>query len=150
MVCGYKPNRTIRRLILSYSYSKFRELASQTDYDSPASYAVDGIGYKSSSTRRTALNLMKSRQNLGTYRHDLLVALRLVNSMERNILQSEWENWLVDEAWKCRQASFMLKEKLDEEDGEGIEDVARWVKDYCWSCEVERQDWANGKQMKFE
>ncbi|KAF8458342.1 hypothetical protein BGX38DRAFT_1265089 [Terfezia claveryi] len=134
----------------SECYSKFRELASQADYDSPTTYAVDGIGYKSASTRRTALNLMKTRLNLGTYRHDLLVALRLVNSMERNILQSEWENWLVDEALKCSQASFMLKEKLDEEDGEGIEAVARSVKDYCRSCEVERRQWVNGKQMMFE
>jgi len=150
MVCGHESNQTIRQLTPRYSYSAFRGLASQVDYDSPANYAVDRIGYKSASTRRTAQNLMKTRQNLGTYRHDLLVALRLVNNMERNILQSEWENWLVDEAWKCRQVSFMLKERLDEEGSEGIEDVARWVKDYCWSCEVERQEWANGKQLKFE
>lgn len=94
---------------------------------------------------------MNARQNMGTYRHDLLVALRLVNNMERNILQSEWENWLIDEAWKCRQASFMLKQKSDQDDAENIEDIARWVKDYCWSCEVERKEWiAEGKQLQFQ
>lgn len=134
-----------------YSYSKFRDLASQVDYDAPAHYAIDGIGYKSASTRRTALNLMQTRQNLGTYRNDLLVALRLVNNMERNIIQSEWENWLIDEAWKCKHTSFMLRQKHSVEGREDIESVARWVRDYCQSCEVERKEWVlKGKQLRFQ
>ena len=94
-----------------YSYSKFRDLASQIDIDANADYAIDSIGYLSPSTRATARNLLRTRQNLGTYRHDLLVAIRMVNSLERTVIRSEWENWLIDEGVKCKQASFMLREK---------------------------------------
>ncbi|KAF8477230.1 hypothetical protein BDZ91DRAFT_708883 [Kalaharituber pfeilii] len=141
-------------------YSKFRELVSQIDLDASVDHVVDGIGYKSASTRTMARNLMRTRQNLGTYRHDLLVALRLVNRMERDIIQSEWENWLIDEDMKCRKASIMLRRKRDvvagiesgEEDGpeEIVEDVARWMMEYCGSCENERRElWKMGKRLDF-
>ena len=129
------------------SYSKYRELASQIDYDGPADYGINGLGYKSASTRKTAKKLMKARQNLGMYRHDLLVAIRMVNNMERNIIQSQWENWLISEVVKCKQASYMLR---DYQDREIIEDVVHLVKEYCDSCEKERREtWVDGKHLGF-
>lgn len=129
------------------SYSKYREIASQVDYDAPVDYGVNDMDYKSTSTRRTAKSLLKARQNLGMYRHDLLVAIRMVNNMERSIIQSQWENWLIDEAVKCKQASYMLQQYRDMET---IEDVAKLVKEYCDSCEKERRaTWVDGKRLGF-
>ncbi|KAI5792415.1 hypothetical protein DFH27DRAFT_516942 [Peziza echinospora] len=127
---GVKPNRMMSRAVYlrdiedvvrngtqlavvpeGQCYSKFRDLASQIDIDANADYAIDSIGYLSPSTRATARNLLRTRQNLGSYRHDLLVAIRMVNSLERTVIRSEWENWLIDEGVKCKQASFMLREK---------------------------------------
>lgn len=147
MVCKVWYISEDKMLTDNSSYSKYRELASQVDYDAPADYGVNGIGYKSASTRRTAVNLMKARQSLGMFRHDLLVAIRMVNNIERNIIQSEWENWLIDEAVKCKQASYMLRHY---QDMDVVEDVAKLVKEYCDSCEKERRaTWMDGKHLGF-
>jgi len=48
------------------------------------------------------------RQRLGGYRHDLLVALRVVNGVEREMVRAEWEAWLRGEAWRCERAKGLL------------------------------------------
>ena len=59
-------------------------------------------------SRAAARRLRRTRQRLGGYRHDLLVAMRVVNGIEMEMLQSEWENWLMDENARCEQARDML------------------------------------------
>jgi hypothetical protein len=78
------------------------------------------------STRSTR-RLHRTRQNLGSHRHDLLVALRVVNRIEKEVVEAEYESWLLDETHNCERVGSML--------GKGKEkEVEAWVKGYCEDC----------------
>lgn len=133
-----------------------------TSLDSP--YEEVGATLSSSVSKATARRLRRTRQRLGAYRHDLLVAMRVVNSIEKEMIQSEWENWLVDENLRCEQVKMMLTEKggngtstaaassskESAAGGEGqkvmrpidekrIEALREWHGEYCGSCRVEKE-----------
>ncbi|KAI1861598.1 hypothetical protein JX265_009565 [Neoarthrinium moseri] len=91
----------------SYCYSTFQSIANSTDID--GLYQDSGATLSSATSRATARRLRRTRQRLGAYRHDLLVAMRMVNSVEREMLQSEWENWLLDENARCEQVGAVLR-----------------------------------------
>lgn len=55
-----------------------------------ASYQTAGISYTDTATRSTARRLRRTRQNLGSYRHELLVAMRVVNNVEREMIRAEY------------------------------------------------------------
>jgi hypothetical protein len=71
----------------SKCYTQFSSIANVTDMD--ASYQTAGMSYSDKTTKSTAKRLRRTRQHLGTYRHDLLVAMRLVNNVEREMLRAE-------------------------------------------------------------
>lgn len=128
------------------SYATFRTLAGTTDMSADASHAA--IGFVSPSTRATAKRLRLSRQHLGSYRHDLLVAIRVVNKLEREMLSAEWSNWLYEETVRCGQAQALMespirsgRNEVDEMSGgnEGGREETSWLEEYCGSCEKERQ-----------
>lgn len=138
-------------------------MAESTDMD--ASYEGAGAGLTSSWGKATARRIRRTRQRLGSYRHELLVAMRVVNSIEREMVQSEWENWLADETQRCDQ----LKGVLDEEQSkaskqqqqkqgqkqkvmaaESIDDERRsklraWHETYCGSCRMDQQAVSAGR-----
>ncbi|KAI0396918.1 PH domain-containing protein [Xylariaceae sp. FL0594] len=91
----------------SYCYSTFQAIANTTSIDAPYEYAGSELSPWGIS-RATARRLRHTRQKLGSYRHDLIVAMRLVNRVETEVLRSEWENWLVDEASRCEQVGMAL------------------------------------------
>jgi hypothetical protein len=98
---------------------------------SSSSSATSPLTPSTRSTRR----LHRTRQNLGSHRHDLLVALRVVNRIEKEVVEAEYENWLLDETHKCDQVGSML-----EETGKGKEkEVEAWVKGYCGDCKISLQ-----------
>lgn len=98
-----------------------------------------------------AHRLQRSREHLGLQRHDLLVAMRVVNSIEREMLQAEYENWLLEEDVKCRHLGAILRqnttEVLAEKDNNGqnvldgepkrLEEIRAWQRQYCDSCKKE-------------
>lgn len=88
------------------SYNAFQHIANETDMDAP--FETAGTTLSSSSGRAAARRMRRTRQRLGSYRHDLLVAMRVVNSIEREMVQSEWENWLTDETMRCDQLKMVL------------------------------------------
>lgn len=105
-----------------------------------------GDAVSKSATKR----IQQTRERLALYRHNLLVALRVVNSIEREIIQSEWERWLRQEIRRCRQVEVLLgKEDSDGEMaempmGETVfaeltEDVKQWYGKYCTSCRNEQE-----------
>lgn len=145
--------------IPSGSYETFREIMNTTDIDSP--YEEAGAALSSSNSRSTARRILRTRQRLGSYRHDLLVAMRVVNSIEREMIQSEWENWLADENIRCEQVAMMLQEKsaaanqtastpdaarkqgqqqnvMRPVDEQRIETLRKWHAEYCGSCSAEK------------
>ncbi|KAI4597031.1 SNF1-interacting protein [Pestalotiopsis sp. 9143b] len=146
----------------SSCYATFQAIANSTDIDAP--YDGAGATLSSAESRATARRLRRSRQRLGAYRHDLLVAMRMVNSVEREMIQGEWENWLVDENYRCEQVGGVLRlwnttasddkaskgavavegemaqKVLREKDERKKETLRSWYKDYCGSCKQDKDD----------
>ncbi|KAL1888741.1 SNF1-interacting protein [Sporothrix stenoceras] len=133
----------------SICYSTFLSIANSTDLDAP--YEDAGALLSSPASKATAQRLRRTRQKLGAYRHDLVVAMRVVNSVEREMVQSEWENWLADETQRCDRVKLMLAERAKRserdddksEKGERSEErmalLAHWHEDYCGSCRADQQ-----------
>lgn len=96
--------------------------------------------------------------------------MRVVNKIEKEMIQSEWENWLADENLRCEQVKMMLYEKGSSSTGsskatssaagvEGqkvmrpidekrVEALTQWHAEYCGSCKLEK-DMALAKRMKM-
>jgi hypothetical protein len=87
------------------------------------------------------------------YRHNLLVALRVVNSIEKEVIQTEWERWLREEVRRCRQVEVLLGgEAIQGDDSqpgqtakaervfaEHADNVKQWYEEYCSSCRMEQE-----------
>ena len=113
------------------------------DVIAPTSFSRDSPG------KAASYRFQRTRQRLATYRHDLLVALRLINRVEKEVIQAEWERWVLQESRRCLMLGDMLSEQNagDDEDGAsaiknefaGRADIEQWYKDYCTSCQRERK-----------
>ncbi|KAL6869527.1 SNF1-interacting protein [Amphichorda felina] len=136
----------------STCFASFKEVLDVTDMDAPWEDA--GFSFSSPTTRSTARRLRRTRQRLGTYRHDLVVAMRVVNSVEREMLQSEWENWLVNEVSLCEDLATVLQsaDKGGNAEGEATmqkvlrsmgtgkrEALMEWQKKHCGSCKADHE-----------
>lgn len=86
----------------------------------------------------------------------------MVNSVEREMIQSEWENWLIDENSRCDQVRLALekpdtpdsssasrskkgKDKTssqkvlqDQGDSKKREALKLWHEEYCGSCKQDQ------------
>ncbi|KAK5018153.1 SNF1-interacting protein [Cryomyces antarcticus] len=119
----------------------FRELLVHTDMDSP--HELAGSYLSEYPAKATARRLHRTRQHLGSYRHDLLVAMRVVNNIEQEMIKAEWENWLLDENVKCRRVGRMLSQgekaetNADQEVLNQWDGVEAWYQEYCGSCKEE-------------
>ncbi|KAF2400299.1 hypothetical protein EJ06DRAFT_425649 [Trichodelitschia bisporula] len=111
----------------------FHKIVNQTDASYPLTVARPPPG--ASSTISTLRRLQKSRQNLGGYRHDLLVALRVVDRVEKEMLRSEWESWVWAESTRCRQVASLL----GQQDQAEVDSLKSWLDGYCGSCLSEMQ-----------
>ncbi|KAM4054758.1 BAR domain of APPL family protein [Hirsutella rhossiliensis] len=134
----------------STCFGAYKELLNATDMDAPWEDAGSKLTWPSS--RATARRLRRTRQRLGSYRHDLMVAMRVVNSVEREMLQSEWENWLINEKSLCDELDSLLQgDRSRGADGTsrepsssqrvlgslgqgGVEALGEWRQSYCGSC----------------
>lgn len=131
--------------------------------DTPYQYA--GVSFTEAATGSTARRLRRTRQRLGSYRHDLLVAMRVVNSVEREMMRAEWENWLVDENVRCKLLQSVLRENrsgttpprsmadsdarinTDANDKEAkLGAIRRWQEEYCGSCRKEQELLSLGRE----
>ncbi|MCJ1397981.1 SNF1-interacting protein [Xylographa trunciseda] len=95
--------------------------------------AVTSLQNPSSSSGPTARRLHRTRQHLGTYRHDLMVAMRVVNSIEKEILQAEWEDWIVGETARCSQLGKIIAKENDTQIQQMGQTKGRFD-EYCSSC----------------
>ena len=94
---------------------------------------VTSISHPSSSSTPTARRLRRTRQQLGNYRHDLLVAMRVVNSIEQEVLQAEWEDWVLGETGRCVQMTAIM-EKENSTQADGMMATKSRLEEYCASC----------------
>lgn len=124
----------------------FNSIMNLAETEAPPS----SIGLSSSKPAQTASvrRLQRSRQHLGTQRHDLLVAMRVVNSIERELIRAEWESWLLQENFKCKQIGTMIRQNntelsggksVDNQHPERLKQVNAWYQGYCKSCSKEQE-----------
>lgn len=106
----------------------YRALLAATDMDAPWEEAGSTLTWAPS--RATARRLRRARQRLASYRHDLVVAMRVVNGVEREMVRSEWENWLVNERALCDGLDALVR------GGEGAARDARWSREVLGSEEL--------------
>jgi VAD1 Analog of StAR-related lipid transfer domain/PH domain len=94
---------------------------------------------------QSSLRIHSTRHKLARYRHDLLVAMRIVNSIETELVQAEWERWVGDEMRRCALLEGLMLQRGEDEanetvrvDGEGENmELEEWVRVYCGSCRRE-------------
>ena len=58
--------------------------------------------------RRVSEEISFARRKVAVLRYDLLLTFRLINSIDKRLLESEYVNWLLDERAKCNKARWML------------------------------------------
>lgn len=99
----------------------------------------DHLATSLSTTSSPPSRLSRSRDALARYRHDLLVALRVVNRIERDVLSAEWEDWVRGEERKCARVEGMVRVKPREEgkDPEAAATFGPELEAYCQSCQGE-------------
>ena len=111
----------------------------QTFYSlaSPSADAVSTRRPRNADTQ-TSRRLQRTRDHLGTYRHDLLVAMRVVNSIEREVVQAEYEDWLMGENRRCGQLRNAIAENRTENVNGRLDGIKGWQTEYCDSCTAEQ------------
>ncbi|KAL4810730.1 hypothetical protein BDV18DRAFT_1222 [Aspergillus unguis] len=125
----------------------FYTFQQQTIRDSAAALSPSTSSRGEVISRSMARRIQQTRERLAVYRYNLLVALRVVNSIEKEVLQSEWERWLQQEVRRCRQVEDLLATDLDNksetDEGQTVlglsDDVKQWYETYCSSCQKEQE-----------
>ncbi|KAK5122511.1 hypothetical protein LTR85_004095 [Meristemomyces frigidus] len=147
LVAPMDVNHTLAAMIPTGSAksckSTFSELVSSTDSSL-------------SPPHRQGARLHRTRDVLAQYRHDLLIALRVVNRVESDVVSAEWEEWVRTEERKCARVEKMLKQQrsgkskskqsaisASEVDAELGDDFA----EYCRSCRSELDGIGNGTSL---
>ncbi|EKV07563.1 Transcription factor SipA3, putative [Penicillium digitatum] len=131
----------------------FATFHEQTMRYSEMPLSLSASGPRDALTKSAIKRFQQTRERLGLYRHNLLVALRVVNSIEKEVIQTEWERWLREEVRRCRQVEVLLgKEATQGEDSqtgrtakaervfaEHADNVKQWYEEYCSSCRMEQE-----------
>lgn len=111
------------------------------------------LGSSSQLLTASARRMRKTRQQMSIYRHDLLVAMRVVNIIEQEIIRAEWEHWVLQETDQCDKAGELLlevgrgNESFNEQraaTNDTGRDARAHLQAYCSSCKEARQQllWA--------
>jgi hypothetical protein len=134
----------------------FYTFQQQTIRDSATPLFLSTSGRKESVARSAVRRVQQTRERLGVYRYNLLVALRVVNSIEKEVIQSEWERWIQQELRRCRQVEDLLAEDGDRtgaqsKNGQKVltglnDDFRHWYETYCSSCQREQEQFAANLQ----
>lgn len=101
-----------------------------TNTTAPLPASALSIALANPPARATERRLRRARDRYAAHRHDLLVALRLVNRLERDTVAAEYENWIEGEAGRCR---VLLERERQGENGGGTGEEV-WWRGYCGSC----------------
>lgn len=135
---------------ISACYTTFHDSNRLDDLDAPLLLPLlvetnaisPSVSPSAAMSHSEAHRLQQTRRRLGLYRHDLLVAMRLVDGIERELVRAEWEGWVRAEARRCRMLEAVLGRDEDwggngTEGGGRREEVENWYQDYCASCRRE-------------
>jgi hypothetical protein len=119
----------------------FTELLSQLDASSNPTTSSLVLERAAPTDREMLTRIARNRHQYGEQRHSLMVGLRLVGRLERDMLQAEWEEWVWKESSRCKKAGSLIKQPGSAGNGtEGgssggeEEALAKWWDGYCKSC----------------
>lgn len=148
----------------STCYGTFADLMKTTNLDAPWD---ESGGNMAPASRSAARRIRRTRQRLGTYRHDLVVAMRVVNSIEREMMLSEWENWLSHENTLCSDLGHMLDMETKNQDispsldrptaqkvwesipDHRVEELKQWKEAHCSSCRADHEQLLSYRETQF-
>ena len=83
------------------------------------------------------VHLQRSRQRLGRYRHDLMVAMRIVNRVESELVRAGWEDFVLGETERCNGMALVLARQANDT---LADDVRARLDEYCASCRAAELD----------
>ena len=66
----------------------------------------------------------------------------MVNRIEKEVLEAEYENWLLDETHKCERFESLM----GDHDEKKRKEVEAWAKSYCGDCESALRVVREGRQ----
>ncbi|KAK9470660.1 uncharacterized protein V1510DRAFT_422401 [Dipodascopsis tothii] len=140
-------------------YNKFRSTAETLVVGSPLEFMEGHYAsstHDSSMTRKMARRVWTQREKLSVQRHQYIVAIRMLNRLEKELLRAEWTNWLDSEHARCTmlrsnrkvlaaaKTAALANGPGDLLDGEGSNrtaaDIEALILDYCTSCDTEYRD----------
>lgn len=119
----------------------FRDILTFSDPETAGAGSGLVSGAKGNAKRAEA-RLHRTRDSLARYRHDLLVAMRVVNRVEREVVLAEWEEWVREEEGKCWRVESMLLDEKKTKQKKGSkeshdEGLGEEFAEYCRSCRKE-------------
>ena len=125
------------------SFNTFDAIARESDYNNL--YEHPETHLDSLSAKQTARRLRRGRKSVASYRHNLLVAMRITNKLDKEMLQAEWENWLFGENERCEELIDLTTSGTDgivsaeNVSADAGNDLREWSVAYCKSCAAEKQ-----------
>lgn len=95
-----------------------------------------------------------------------MIAMRVVNNVEKEMIRAEWENWLLDENTRCKQVEVLLREppnstskskksktvssqqvlETPTNERSRLDGLRQWQQEYCGSCKLEQDMMENGRK----
>lgn len=95
--------------------------------------------YGDEQSKSVARALLSQFQDIGIQRHSLLVKLRILSTLEEEIAQAEWHNWLSSEIRRCEFLKYNILEDLKDQDKEILQGIVSIV-DFCLDCARELKE----------
>ncbi|KAK6198006.1 Snf1p protein-interacting protein [Scheffersomyces amazonensis] len=108
----------------SLCYKNFKEKSFMLNYDQPNFWDLETINEPGEALKKQFIDI-------GVKRHELIVQLKILNDMEREIAQAEWQNFLLSELERCEYVSSNILKNIGID---GIEQGIESVVDYCRDC----------------
>lgn len=74
----------------------------------------------------------------------------MVNTIEKEAVEAEWEHWISEESQKCRLVQRLLNREENSHDPRFVdkkEDIRVWHEEYCMSCEEERRKLLTARRL---
>ncbi|ETI22403.1 hypothetical protein G647_06478 [Cladophialophora carrionii CBS 160.54] len=84
-----------------------------------------------------AAQVQQNRQRLASHRHNLLVAVRVVNSVEKELMLAAWEQWVTAEHRRCQVVEGIVLGDLSQNSTGVGKELTDWYDEYCTSCRDE-------------
>ena len=133
----------------SHCYEIFKNSSFILNADHPGKWDND---YADDSSRQIARSLRSAFQDVGIQRHELLVKLQLLNQVEKDLVISEYRNWIASEVRRCQyvQENLLHQVATKEDDLSFLEFSTGMEKllEHCAECSDEMRAWGVDDTLK--